>query len=321
MTIARRLKQASLALLMLSSLATLQNAYAAGTLADTQISNQATVNYSVEGVPQTAIPSNVATFRVDRVVDVDVEGGITTTTVPGARRGTLFTVTNTGNGTDTFNLGSTTTVNVASGDDFDVTSIAYYLDDTVNGTLGQYDLEDDLITASLTLAPDVITNVFVVADTPLDRINDDDAIVRLTATSTSTATGAGVPDDPATVQVVIDTQSDNDTNTFTVETATLSVVKSSAVIEDPVNGPSANAKAIPGAIVEYTIIVTNNGSATATGITLTDTLQTPETAYVAGTLELNGSSAGTVTGSDISVPLPDLTSGATATVTFQIEIQ
>src|SRR5262245_49932644 len=68
MTFARHLKQAGLALLMLSSLAALQNAYAVGTTAGTSISNTATVNYSVGGVSQTPITSAAATFVVDNKI-------------------------------------------------------------------------------------------------------------------------------------------------------------------------------------------------------------------------------------------------------------
>jgi uncharacterized repeat protein (TIGR01451 family) len=316
MTIAKRLWRGSLALVAVSTLGALQAAYAAGTPANTQITNTATLTYSVGGVPQNPISDDVS-FRVDRVVDVDVEGDSTTTTVPGGTAGARFTVTNTGNGADSFNLGGT---NESVGDDFDVPSFTFYLDDTVNGTQGSYDAEDDQIVGPLTLAPDVITTVFIVSTVPLNRVNGDDAIVRLTATSTSTASGAGAPDDPTTVQVVIDSPSDDDTSTYVVETATLSVVKSSEVIEDPVNGVSANAKAIPGAIVKYTITIQNSGSAEATNLSVTDAISS-ELAYVPGTLQLNGSATGTVTGSNVSVPITSLAVGATATVTFQVEIQ
>jgi hypothetical protein len=110
MTIARHLKQASLALLMLSSLAVLQNAYAVGTPSGTTISNQATVNYSVGGVPQTPISSTVAAFVVDNRIDLTVAelSGGTTVTSPGVVNVvTAFTVTNTGNTAQGFVLSAT----------------------------------------------------------------------------------------------------------------------------------------------------------------------------------------------------------------------
>ena len=58
MTIARHVKHASLALMALCSVGGLQSAYASGTDAGTQITNQATVNYSVGSVAQTPIESS-----------------------------------------------------------------------------------------------------------------------------------------------------------------------------------------------------------------------------------------------------------------------
>ncbi len=62
----------------------------------------------------------------------------------------------------------------------------------------------------------------------------------------------------------------------------LMVVKSSSVISDPINGVSASAKAIPGAEVQYTIQVINNGSgvADADSIAITDVIPANMTMYV-----------------------------------------
>ncbi|WP_340586450.1 proprotein convertase P-domain-containing protein [Erythrobacter alti] len=62
----------------------------------------------------------------------------------------------------------------------------------------------------------------------------------------------------------------------------LIVVKSSAPVEDPVNG-TTDPLAIPGARIRYCIQITNTGSATATAITAVDNLPT-EVTYLAGTI-------------------------------------
>ena len=50
-------------------------------------------------------------------------------------------------------------------------------------------------------------------------------------------------------------------------------VPGTVFISDPVNGVSADAKAIPGAVIEYCIAVTNAaGGATATNVTVADDL-------------------------------------------------
>ena len=70
---------------------------------------------------------------------------------------------------------------------------------------------------------------------------------------------------------------------LSILTPGLSVSKLSSLVSDPVNGTGAGRLAIPGAVIEYCILVTNSGTATAGNIVASDTL--PETmAYVAGTL-------------------------------------
>ena len=89
-----------------------------------------------------------------------------------------------------------------------------------------------------------------------------------------------------------------DTETLQVVTAALTVRKTSVVIDDPVNG-TTNPKAIPGATVEYCVIIANAGLTDATAVTITDAIPT-NTDYVTGTVFNNvtlvGGTAGTVTG-------------------------
>ena len=72
---------------------------------------------------------------------------------------------------------------------------------------------------------------------------------------------------------------------YEVVTATIAVVKSAAVISDPING-GTNPKAIPGATIRYTITVTNSGSDTADTVVTVDAIPTNCT-YVAGTITLD----------------------------------
>ncbi len=105
----------------------------------------------------------------------------------------------------------------------------------------------------------------------------------------------------------------------------LSVTKTSTVISDPVNGTS-NPKAIPGAVVQYCLLVTNNGRSTApnvtapqTNLTVLDPVPSGLT-YVPGSM-LSGSSCATATtaedddntGTDESDPIGMSVSGATIT--------
>ncbi|MFM9934627.1 MAG: hypothetical protein ACKVOL_00350 [Novosphingobium sp.] len=65
------------------------------------------------------------------------------------------------------------------------------------------------------------------------------------------------------------------TNTRRTANATLTLVKTSTVLSDPVNGTS-NPKAIPGAIVQYSILVTNTGptAVDTNSVLLVDSLPT-----------------------------------------------
>ncbi|KTE03738.1 proprotein convertase, P [Sphingopyxis sp. H038] len=78
--------------------------------------------------------------------------------------------------------------------------------------------------------------------------------------------------------------------TFCRPTANLTIAKTSSIISDPTNG-TTDPKAIPGATMRYCILVTNNGSGTATGINIADPLPT-STAFTPGSLRSGTSCAG-----------------------------
>jgi uncharacterized repeat protein (TIGR01451 family) len=108
--------------------------------------------------------------------------------------------------------------------------------------------------------------------------------------------------------------------TFCRPSTTLSVTKISSIISDPVNG-SDNPKRIPDAIVQYCILISNSGAATADSIVATDSLSGPFT-YNPGSMRSGGNcgSAATVeddnaTGADESDPYGASVSGSTITAT------
>lgn len=108
--------------------------------------------------------------------------------------------------------------------------------------------------------------------------------------------------------------------TFCRPTTNLTVAKTSSVVGDPVNG-TANPKAIPGATMRYCILVTNNGSGTATGINVADALPA-STTFVPGSLRSGASCAGATTveddnasGADESDPFGASITGTTVAAT------
>lgn len=270
----------------------------ATTASGTTISNTATVNYSVASIAQTPIPAT-ATFVVDTVINQNVTGGNSYTVTPGQTNVVaVFSVTNTSNVDSGFTLAATNRPQPAE-DDFDMlvpgatSTFGYNVFVDVDGN-GTYEPGTDTATsiaslpAATTPTPASVT-VFVVGDVPGSAANTQDALVRLTATAvlpntttTWTATGVGSADDPDVVEVVIRNGTAFAQDTFNVSSAALSVTKTSAVISDPFVGVSPNAKAIPAAVVEYTITVSNAaGAQTATLTSISDPVPA-NTAFAAG---------------------------------------
>ena len=104
------------------------------------------------------------------------------------------------------------------------------------------------------------------------------------------------------------TQTDSATDTTTIDAPDLSVVKSVAPLGDQP----------PGATLTYTVVITNNGSADALNIVLTDPIPA-NTTYVGGSAS---TTQGTINDADpITATIGTLAaSGGAATVTFQVTI-
>lgn len=107
---------------------------------------------------------------------------------------------------------------------------------------------------------------------------------------------------------------------FCAPQTTLSVTKISSVISDPVNG-TTDPKSIPGATIQYCILISNAGSATATSISATDTIPANLT-YTAASMQsgANCGSASTAedddnTGADENDPFGASISGSILTAT------
>jgi len=108
--------------------------------------------------------------------------------------------------------------------------------------------------------------------------------------------------------------------TFCNPVALLGVTKVSTLISDPTNG-TTNPRAIPGAVMEYCILVQNPGSGTATNVVGTDTIPAALT-YIAGSIT-SGATCGAATtaeddnatGADESDPFGASVSGTVLTAT------
>ncbi len=335
-------------------------AFAAGTDAGSTISNTATVSYSVGGVGQPTVANTPTVFTVDRkvVFRVDEFAPIATTQVaPGQSAAvTTFQITNTSNATMDFGLALTQLAGGTSihggTDNYDVTAPLIYADSNGNN-IYEPATDTTVITFLDEVLEDTSRTVFVVANIPSGRVTGDVAGVTLTgqarlggavgqgaiAVATPGANTLGVDTVLAdTAYDALNTVADGfgvARDDYTVSTANLAVTKNVRIIEDPVNtiasGNAANAKMIPGATIEYCIIVANSGAQPATGVSLSDTV--PVTlGIVAGSLRINGTATagvcnadgvvgGSVAGQTISSgALNNVAPGASVTVYFRSTI-
>ncbi len=323
-----------------------QTALAVGTQSGLTISNQATVNYEVGLVPQTAILSDdlvtgagPTTFVVDNKVVLTVVADTANLNVtPGTTNQPLqFTITNTGNTTQGYSLSvSNGTTNIA------MTNVRIFLDTDASGSFTVGDAVYTTGNNAGDLDPNGGTNsmlAFIVSDTPLTAVDLDVDTYNLVATTLNASTAVaplvadavtanGPADDPTTVEVVwADGTGTADglrdgaysaSATYTVASAVLAVTKT-AVVLDPFGGTYA----IPGSTVTYTITVVNSGGIAATTVVISDAIP-PETTLVSGTITLEIDSGGAVGQADstpVTVTIPSLSGGSAATIIFQVMIQ
>lgn len=359
-----------------ASLLTAQQTMAAGTAADTTVSNTVTVNYSISSTPQTAVQSTV-TFKVDRKIDVVVAevGTADLDVVPGATdRALAFTVTNASNAT--IDVALSTLLDLATGPrgdaaNFTATNVRIYLDNG-NGTFSLAGNEDVAVTRLDGLLPTAdgnptqgIKTIFVVADIPAGLNNGDAEVVTLTAEArqfdnnnatlgAAFSNDSAIADDPATVQNVFadgdgpatgDADRDgrhSDDDTYQVVITALNVAKSVSTISHTIGADTVttNPKAIPGAVMEYCILLTNSGAQAATSVALTDTLPS-EVTYEPNTMLTGANCAGAATAEDddnsdggdadgftanvtagvLTGAVTQVNAGATAAIKFRVKVK
>ena len=340
-------------------------AHAAGTDAGVDINNTVTVDFQVGGVGQTQ-QSASDTFQVDRVIRFTLVEDTT-----GSRGGdssaspneddvvTFFTLTNTSNEAADFDLSATETAD--ANNILDGTGLLVFVE---SGATPGYQAAEDTATFVDELAADDSVTIYVLGDIAATAANGQNADVTLTATA-HVAGAAGLGDQYSTSgtgdALISD---DTDVNTagvetifgdtgrdgvelavdgYVIESAVLSVFKSSSVISDPFS--SANPKAIPGAIVEYCISVANaSGAALAESISLADNIGgiagitfEPGTIFVDATVanagtatqtcsggtavtDATGDDAGEFAGGIVSGDLSNIAGGTTLGLRFRVEI-
>lgn len=289
----------------LAAAPTIAAAAPVGTAANSDISNSVTVSYNVGGVAQTPITSAADVFKVDRKIDVVVTTQDTSAVIvtPGQTNAvTTFSVTNNSNATIDFLLAGTQQVGgaakFAGNDDSNANNVRVYVE--TNGTAG-WQAGDTLASSLAAVASGDAVTVYVVSDIDVATAQGAQATMILTATAASgvTATtgfagtgGTAISQTPIgtangknTMETVFaDAQAEAETgdglkdgrhaarSDYRVDTAQLAVAKYSRVVSDPFSG-AASPRAIPGAVVEYCIVVQNtSATVNATAVSVSDTV-------------------------------------------------
>ena len=311
-----------------ATIAFAEPAQAVGTAAGTTISNTATATYTDAGGNPASVPSNRVDIRVDEILDVTVvssdPGDVAT--LPGTTNQVLtFTVTNTGNGSETFRLSP---VNAIGGDAFDPTTTSLVIDSNGNGV---YDAGIDTIynagSNDPVLASDTSVRVFVLSTMPAAATNGQRGQTDLTATA---ITGSGTPGTAfaglgqggGDAVVGTTTALGRDDGFYIVNAATVAFVKSATVLD-----PFGGSKPVPGAIITYTLVATVSGSGSLANLAAGDPIPA-STTYVPGSItsqatpitDLTDADAGEFAASRVSVRFGTVPGGQTRTITFKVKI-
>lgn len=284
--------------------------HAAGTAAGTNIQNTAQVSYTVGGSTVTT-SSNTSSVTVAEILDAVLTIAAPTVTVsPGATAEELvFTLTNTGNGTETFNLTALSAGVV--GDDFDPTlaSPAIYFDTDSSGDFSGGDVAYNAGANNPVLAADASVRLIVVNNIPGAALNGNRGRSQLTAAA---ATGTGAPGTAfigggdGGVDAVAGTTGGDSVlfGEYLIADVQLTAVKSQTIVDQ-----FGGARPLPGARINYQVVVTPSGSGNATAAAFSDLVPT-NTTYVAGSLRLNGAplsdGADADAGTFVSAPAPEV---------------
>jgi uncharacterized repeat protein (TIGR01451 family) len=260
------------------------------TVFGTGISNTASLSYSVNGtnIDET---SNAVEFKVDRKVIFSVTDNQTSTDPVVVNAGdnavTVYTIQNDSNAPISFQL------------PVPPVGTTYSYVDPTDGTneitVNSTDVAAIIPLAAGNATTPITVNITVTLTVPNDADSGDQFFTPLNILAVepdnNTGIGGGVtagdqiaatPSTEAWVKDVIQTITIGDllnangvsveldsTQEFVVAASDISLVKSVAILSDPVNG-TTNPKAIPGAVVEYTLTITNSGLIAATDVVLSD---------------------------------------------------
>jgi len=283
--------------LLLSALLSAGPAGAAGTPAGTAITNKATATYTdANNNTYAPVESNTVSVTVSQVAGITISPA--TGSQNGSPGGKIYfarQITNTGNGTDTFNL---TAGGLPAGYTYTI-----YKDTNGDGILQpSEEVAGNILGASVTLNADQTQYAIAVVTAPAGAAAGSTATLNLTATSALT------PATSATTAMIV-----------TIQAAVITFSKSATPVAPK-----------PGETVTYTITWNNSGTAPGYMVVLTDAIPT-NTTYKTASMTYGGAARTDAADGDnadynvtnpgkITVAIGTVAAGGSGTFSFQVTV-
>lgn len=301
----------------------LPSAHAAAPSAGTNISNIASASYTDSNGSNKTVTSNVVTTTVLQVASFTLIADQTKTANANGQVSLSHTLTNTGNGSDTFNVAvANNDTRDNTTDNYDFSGLNVYLDANKDGVP-----DSQTPVTSVTLAAGQSVNLIVQATTASSNLNAGD-LGKLTVSATSTYGSSGSSSTTAGSGINKVTATDKgDAVRWNVDTvkitngAVISLLKSASV---------SNVDATPSSLsreVEYTLAYQNTGNTTATNVTITDVLPAGLT-YVANSATVNGTGVSDTADADgynftsgtATLVIPTVAANSTGVLKFKVQV-
>lgn len=274
-------------------------AYAQGTAAGTVVENTASLDYNnSSGQAQPTVTSNAASVTVSQVASA--QSAPASASGAGQPADTLYyavSITNKGNGTDTFTLAASSASSPAW------TVVIYKDDGAGSGTAndGVHQSGETHVAANTgSLAAEATFKCFAAVTIPAGAARGAADTTTLTATSQFDATKKA-------------------TSSFSTTASGAAMSLSKSVDKS---------QAAPGDAIRYTITYSNTGDASATSVVIKDTIPTAVT-YVANSVKVGGVAKTdaadadnvTVASGVITISLGTVAAGANGTITFDATVK
>ncbi|WP_256414117.1 NEW3 domain-containing protein [Acinetobacter sp. 5862] len=281
----------------------LPSAHAAAPSAGTNISNIASASYTDSNGSNKTVTSNVVTTTVLQVASFTLIADQTKTANANGQVSLSHTLTNTGNGSDTFNVAvvnNDTRDNTT--DNYDFSGLNVYLDANKDGVP-----DSQTPVTSVTLAAGQSVNLIVQATTASNNVTAGD-LGKLTVSAISGFDTSVTAKNVDTVKIT--------------NGAVISLLKSASVSNVDATSSSPAARE-----VEYTLAYQNTGNTTATNVTITDVLPAGLT-YVTGSATVNGTAVSDAADADgynftsgtATLVIPAVAANSTGVLKFKVQV-